>query len=115
MEIIEFRTDSLQVSGLAAEEAAGGGLNVWGMDVVPSIPQFLASHVKLDFEPIKTFPIVSWESFFIQFDHWTSGLKLGTYRGNRNLAILQKMAYGTFSLVLFYRETISRVETGSDK
>jgi hypothetical protein len=47
-----------------------------------SILQFLVSHVKLDFEPIKTFPIVPRESFFMLFNHWTSGLKLGKHTGH---------------------------------
>jgi hypothetical protein len=50
--------------------------------LVPSNLHFLVSHVKLDFEPIKTFPIVPGESFFMLFDHWTSGLKLGKHTGH---------------------------------
>jgi len=49
--------------------------------LIPSILHVLVSHVKLDFEPIKTFPIVPRESFFMLFNHWTAGLKLGTHRG----------------------------------
>jgi len=41
----------------------GGGGGETSSFLVPSILQVLASHVKLDFEPIKTFPIEPRESF----------------------------------------------------
>ena len=41
-----------------------GGEGETSSFLVPSILQVLVSHVKLDFGPIKTFPIVPRESFY---------------------------------------------------